>query len=174
MPDNTALVTDAAKDGAQVTLDDYAAAVADHIGGDWGKHNQAQVYAAPFNEPVTGNIVSSSFLRLATSQAGTGLVIKIPAIPTSGTPVLGVAPIIYVQPTSLTVAVGGTATFKVGAASASALTYQWKKAGVAISGRITDTFVLPSVTSADQADYSVTVSTSYGSTTSASATLTVS
>jgi len=173
MPDNTALVTDAAKDGAQLTLDDYAAGVADHIGGDWGKHNQAQVVTASFNEPVTGNIVSTAYLRLAVSQAGVGLVVKVPAIPTTGTPVLGVAPVIYVQPVALTVAAGSTATFKVGAASASTITYQWKKAGVAIAGRTADTLVLPSVAAADQADYSVTVSNLYGSVTSTSATLTV-
>jgi hypothetical protein len=174
MPDNTALVTDAAKDAAQLTLDDYAAGVADHVGGDWGKHNQAQVYAASYNEPVTGSIVSTSYLRLALTQAGVTLVVKIPAIPTSGTPVLGVAPVIYVQPVATTATAGSTATFKVGAASASAMTYQWKKAGVALTGRIADTLVLPSVSASDQADYSVTVSNAYGSATSASVTLTVS
>lgn len=86
----------------------------------------------------------------------------------------GAAPVITTQPASQTVNAGANVTFTVVAAGSS-LTYQWKKDGLnlAIAGATTATLTLNNVTSLDAGQYTVVVSNSGGSTTSAAATLRV-
>jgi hypothetical protein len=91
-----------------------------------------------------------------------------------GAPVGAVAPpVIITQPGSQTLTVGQTATFAVQASSAAALSYQWGKAGAALTGATGSFLTLPSVTVADAGSYSVIVTNSAGSVASATATLTV-
>ena len=83
-------------------------------------------------------------------------------------------PSIITQPASKSVTVGQTATFSVTAAGTGTLTYQWKKAGAAISGANSSSYTTPATTSADNgAQFAVTVTNSVGSVTSSAATLTV-
>lgn len=79
---------------------------------------------------------------------------------------------ITTQPSSVTVAVGGTANFAV-VASGSSLTYQWYQAGTAISGATGAVLTLSAVTAADAGTYYVVVSSSSGSVTSNAVTLTI-
>jgi hypothetical protein len=174
MSANTALVTDTAKANAQQQLDDYAGGVAGHTTGDWAQHRQARLYGIRFTEPVSGDQVALNYLRLRLTKAGTDYTVKIPAIATAAVPVEGAAPVVYLQPVSLVVAIGSPALFTVGAASTSTPAYQWKKNGVNITGATSSSLFLSSCQTTDQATYTVVVTNVYGSTTSGSATLTVS
>jgi hypothetical protein len=84
----------------------------------------------------------------------------------------GNPPVITSQPSNQTNSPGTTAVFTVGA-SGSSLSYQWLKDGSNVAGATTSSLVLPNVSSADVATYSVIVSNSSGSLTSQGATLTV-
>jgi hypothetical protein len=84
------------------------------------------------------------------------------------------APSILTQPSSRTVTAGQTASFGVTASGSGTLSYQWKRNGAAIAGATTASYTTPATTSSDSAaQFSVTVTNSIGSVTSASATLTV-
>src|SRR5438874_709147 len=84
------------------------------------------------------------------------------------------APSITTQPANQTVTVGQTATFKVVAAGAAPLSYQWQKNGTAISGATSASYTTPATTSADNgAKFVVAVSNVAGNVTSNAATLTV-
>jgi hypothetical protein len=88
--------------------------------------------------------------------------------------VAAVAPSITTQPASQTVTAGQTATFSVAATGTAALTYQWKKNNVAISGVNSSSYTTPATTSTDNgARFTVAISNSAGTVTSNAATLTV-
>jgi pectate lyase/pectin methylesterase-like acyl-CoA thioesterase len=85
-------------------------------------------------------------------------------------------PFIQSPPVSQTVSVGQDVILAVGAVGAVALpepAYQWLKDGIAIPGAAGPTLLLPAVEASAAGDYSVIVSNSTGSSTSATATLTV-
>ena len=100
---------------------------------------------------------------------------------TSSTASLNVStpPSISTQPVSESLVAGSTAQFTVNAGGSTPLAYQWLKNGAVVanggnaSGATTATLSLATVSSADVANYSVTVTNSAGSITSAIATLTV-
>ncbi len=82
-------------------------------------------------------------------------------------------PQITTQPAAQSVTAGLTATFSV-TASGAALTYQWNRNSVAISGATAATYTTPATTTADNgAVFSVVVTNAAGSVTSAAAALTV-
>jgi len=83
------------------------------------------------------------------------------------------APQITENPQSQTVAAGAAATFTV-AATGSPLTYQWSKNGASVAGATAATYSTPAASLTDDgASFTVVVSNSLGSKTSAPATLTV-
>jgi glucose/arabinose dehydrogenase len=85
------------------------------------------------------------------------------------------APAITTQPASRTVAVGAPVTFSVSASGAAPLSYQWRRNGVTIAGATAQDYTIASVVQADNgARFSVVVSNTLGSATSADAVLTVS
>jgi len=86
---------------------------------------------------------------------------------------LSAAVVITTQPANQKVTTGSTATFWVKASAASAITYQWKKNGTAISGATSFRYTTPVTTSADGASFSVIVTSGGASTTSNAATLTI-
>jgi hypothetical protein len=84
------------------------------------------------------------------------------------------APSILAQPASRTVSAGQTAAFSVSATGTGTLSYQWKKGGVAISGATNPSYTTPATAASDNgAQFTVTITNSVGSVTSAAATLTV-
>jgi parallel beta-helix repeat protein len=84
------------------------------------------------------------------------------------------SPVITTQPANRSVMSGQTATFSVMASGSTPLSYQWQKNGTNISGATTATYTTSATTSTDNnSTFRVIVSNSYGSVTSASATLTV-
>jgi hypothetical protein len=85
-----------------------------------------------------------------------------------------IAPTIATQPVSKTITAGQTATFSVAAISSSPMTYQWMKNGTAVTGATSISYTTPAETTSDNnAQFSVTVTNSAGSVTSATATLMV-
>ncbi|HVU32860.1 MAG TPA: immunoglobulin domain-containing protein [Opitutaceae bacterium] len=82
-------------------------------------------------------------------------------------------PSIAKQPTGGSVQAGGQITFSVTVASVPAVTYQWRKNGAAIPGATSSSLVLSNVQAADAGRYSVTVSSAFGSATSAEAVLSI-
>ena len=84
------------------------------------------------------------------------------------------APTITMQPASVMVAAGQTASFSVVAAGYGPLSYQWMKNSVDIPGATASRYTTPAVTSADDnAQFAVRVSNAYGGITSNHAILTV-
>ena len=94
----------------------------------------------------------------------------------SGSAPVGVtAPVLLVQPQSVRVGDGQTATFSVTAVSSSAATYQWSRSGVPIPGATSATYSIATPQlSDDGAAFTVTVGNAGGTVTSAPATLGVS
>jgi uncharacterized delta-60 repeat protein len=88
-------------------------------------------------------------------------------------------PMVLENPVSITRAAGTAASFTVYAAGTEPLSYQWRKNGaplpdgVNVSGARTRTLVLPKVLGAHTGNYAVVISNSFGSVTSAVATLKV-
>ena len=85
-------------------------------------------------------------------------------------------PAITTQPNAQTVAASESATFSVIATGTPAPTYQWRKAGVALTGNATattTTLILNNVAPSDAGTYDVVVTNAAGTVTSTSAALTV-
>ena len=85
----------------------------------------------------------------------------------------GVAPKIITQPASQQAAIGDTVTFTGAGWGTGPLSYQWNKDGVALDGQTGLSLVLSSVTTADSALYTLSVSNAAGTAVSAPATLCV-
>jgi hypothetical protein len=81
------------------------------------------------------------------------------------------APVITIQPASVTIAPGTTAVFNLAATGAA--TYQWYLNGGVISGATSARLILNGATAGNVGSYSCKASNSFGSTTSAGATLAV-
>lgn len=92
----------------------------------------------------------------------------------SPTPPAVDAPTISVQPLSVTVTAGTSASFAVVAGGGAPLSYQWQRNGTDIGGAAAASYTLPSPAAGDSgALFSVRVFNSAGSVTSSAATLTV-
>lgn len=87
--------------------------------------------------------------------------------------VVNQAPVIVTQPANQSVFAGNPATFTVVATGFPAVTYQWRKDGVAIGGATSASYTLSPTVLADAGVYSVVLTNSIGAVTSANATLTV-
>lgn len=79
------------------------------------------------------------------------------------------APVIASQPRSVVVGAGSTLALGVGATGTGPLGYQWRKNGVVVAGATAASLVVNALTTADAADYTVVVSNTLGSVTSAAA-----
>ena len=85
-----------------------------------------------------------------------------------------VAPSLTVQPGSVTVTAGQTATFSLSASGTAPLTYQWQKNGADITNAASSSYTTPVTTTSDSGEmFRVKVTNSAGSVTSNSAMLTV-
>ena len=85
----------------------------------------------------------------------------------------GAPPFITIQPTNDVVTVGGTATFSVTATGTAPLSYQWYFDSTSITGATNSILTLNNAQTNEAGGYYVTVANAYGSTNSATATLTV-
>ena len=131
-----------------------------------------------------GGATSSSYTTPATATADSGstfdvVVSNSAGSATSNTAMLtvnatAVAPTITTQPTSQTVTAGQSATFSVVATGTAPLSYQWAKNGATISGATSSSYTTLGTAASDNgSQFTVVVSNSSGSVTSAPAILTV-
>ena len=133
------------------------------------------------NSVAISGATSSSYTTPATLASDNGATFAVTITSalgsvTSSTATLTVnaPPTITTQPVSTAVLAGQTATFSVSAAGTATLTYQWNKAGAAISGATSASYTTPATIASDSgAQFTVTVTNAYGSVTSNAATLTV-
>jgi hypothetical protein len=130
-----------------------------------------------------GNIIGSTTSSLTVSPTGGGDVgsysvsvgdasgnstVSSDAILTVATP-----PSVFWQPNSRVIVAGNNAAFAVGATGTAPLTYQWLSNGVVIPSANAFGYTISNVQANMSASYSVVVGNSYGTATSAAATLTV-
>jgi hypothetical protein len=123
---------------------------------------------------------AGSYTLVVTNAAGTAtsstftLTLRGPGFATLGTGPTGL-PTILRQPQAVTARDGGAATFAVTAtALVEPISYQWRKAGVALAGATGATYTLTAASAADTGDYSVVVWNSRGMIVSEAARLAVS
>jgi sugar lactone lactonase YvrE len=83
------------------------------------------------------------------------------------------APAIATQPQSQTVLVGGNVTFSVAATSSFEASYQWSFNGASIAGATASSYTITGVQASHAGTYAVTVTNTFGTTSSNAATLTV-
>jgi len=84
-----------------------------------------------------------------------------------------VGPIFTIQPQSVAMHVGGTATFTSATSGRPAPSYQWYKGSVALSGQTNSSLTVSNIQSTDAGSYTVVALNSAGTATSSAATLTV-
>jgi fibronectin-binding autotransporter adhesin len=136
------------------------------------------------NTPISVNAVTTSggsstltLVNVGTVDAGSyhvtvsnmaGFVTTTPVRLTVGSP-----PAVLGQPLSRSVLAGSTGFFTVTASGTAPLSYQWRKAGVPISGGTSASLTLPNAQPTDAAVYDCVILNPLGSATSAPATLTV-
>ena len=106
-----------------------------------------------------------TYFVIATNNAG--------AVTNSAFLTVIVPPVITNQPVSLVVTNTQSATFTAGASGVPAVSYQWKKNNNPIPGATSPTFTIASVSSADTANYFVTITNLAGATNSVTVSLTV-
>jgi hypothetical protein len=95
-------------------------------------------------------------------------------VATPGAPApVGIAPTIQLQPASLVVKPGDDAMFSVAAAGSSPMSYQWRRDGLALSGRTATPLLLSAVATNDAGTYDVVITNAAGVVTSAMARLSV-
>jgi glucose/arabinose dehydrogenase len=146
---------------------------ADFCGGwirrlDPNAGNTVTNFASGIGSPVDLKVTDDGYLYYLARGSGatTGIVVRVDFG--------GGAPAITTQPTSRTVPVGASVTFSVSASGATPLQYQWRRNGANIAGATAQDYTIASVVQADNgARFSVVVSNTLGSATSADAVLTV-
>jgi hypothetical protein len=82
-------------------------------------------------------------------------------------------PVVTTQPSPVLASVGAPISLKVGVGGQSPFTYQWSKDGAPINGATAAEYVIGVSTALDSGNYTVTISNSSGSATSAAANVTI-
>ncbi len=132
------------------------------------------------NADITG-ATSASYTLNSVQVADNSAVYKVKVTNSVGTVTSSTAtltvtipvPTITVQPQSQSALTGTQVSFSVLATGVGPFTYQWNKAGTAITGATGQSLQLVGLAAADAASYTVTVSNVTGPTTSSAATLTL-
>ena len=139
--------------------------------GDWinmrdpANGNAVTGFATGINAPVDLQVGPEGSLYYLARGAGAVVRIDYPA---------NLAPVITQDPADVTVGAGASASFGVTAFGAPTLAYQWQRNGADIGGATGSTYILPSAAASDTgARFRCVVTNTYGSDTSAEATLTV-
>ena len=153
--------------GGNVTLS-VVAAGASPLGYQWRFYGSnisgaiATSYALTNIQPTNGGdytvVITNAFGSITSTVA---------------TLTVNASPFINNQPQSLSVNLGANAAFNVVAAGGTPLNYQWRFAGTNIPGATASSYTRTNAQTADAGNYTVVVTNSFGSVTSAVAVLTV-
>jgi hypothetical protein len=135
----------------------------------WQKNGAAIAGAtgSSYTSPATVSGDNGSSITVVVTNAAGSLTSNAAMLTVTLTP-----PTITTQPSSATVAAGSPATFSV-VTSGSGVSYQWDFNGAAISGANSSSYTIPAAAVSNAGNYSVVISNSAGSVTSAAATLAV-
>lgn len=145
----------------------------DPLAYQWKKNGTAisGATAATYTTPATtAGDNGAAFSVVVSNAAG-----SVPSASATLTVSVGQAPAIQIQPVGQTGSIGDTATFTVAASGAGTLSYRWYKNNIPLLSNATaSVYTTPTLTTAlNGAVYKVVVTSSFGTVTSASATLTV-
>jgi acetyl esterase/lipase len=121
------------------------------------------------NVRTTGDIQSAGMI--ITSKEKTGAGARLLSLQTGSAPA---APVIFSQPQDQSLNLGATLNLSVTTDSSSAVAYQWKKDGGVIAGATAPSLVISAAGLTDAGTYTCEVTNSYGTSTSAAATVAVS
>jgi len=132
--------------------------------------------SASYTTPATAVTDSGAVFTVRVSNASpTPAVSNGATLTVNAQPPTPTAPEVTTQPQNASVTAGQTATFSVAATGTAPLSYQWRRNGTDIAGAASASYTTPATTLADNgAQFSVVVSNTVGSVTSAAATLNVS
>ena len=163
--------------GAYVFLNVHASSASSYL---WYKDGAALTYQiSPFMVVFAAGAVDvGTYAVVVRNSAGSvtsaPATLSVEGLPPPPPPVVGALPVIITQPQDLTVPAGQAASYTVAAASATPLAYQWLRNGVLIAGATANSFSILQTSYASNGHfYSVVVSNSAGSVTSAAAELLV-
>ena len=143
------------------------------------------LHTVPFNPPegtwqdvtLPASSAGYRYMFFTTDGSGFGNLAELEFFGTGGgappPPPPPAPPTITSQPQSVTVTAGSLASFTVGVSSGVAVGYQWSKNGAAITGATSGSYLIATTAGADAGSYTVLVSSTAGSVTSAAAVLTV-
>jgi hypothetical protein len=124
-----------------------------------------------YTTPATASSDNGAQFTVVVSNAAGNVTSNAAALTVNAAPL---APSITTQPANQTVTAGQVATFSVAATGTAPLSYQWSKNGAVMSGATSSSYSTPPTTSLDSgAQFTVVVSNTAGTVTSAAATLTV-
>ncbi|NBQ65719.1 MAG: hypothetical protein EBT95_09390 [Verrucomicrobia bacterium] len=121
------------------------------------------------NVRTTGDIQSSGLSILSKEVTGAGP--RLLAIQTGSA---SVAPVIFAQPQAQSLNLGATLSLSVATDGSTAVSYQWRKDGVALVGATGPNLVIAAAGLSDAGTYTCEVSNAYGTSTSSAATVAVS
>jgi hypothetical protein len=178
---NTAALTQTGQQVSELNAEGYLSGVAAHSGGDWAAHSTVRVHATSFQDADEHTVTGHTLRILATYDNGgvaTNAVLALPVTASLSAPGgVGAAPFIAVQPRSATAVQGATVALSVVAVSTENTTFQWQKEDqgtwdVVVGGTFS-VLIFASIALGDAGSYRCLISNAYGTTTSATATVTV-
>lgn len=166
----SAPASQSAIEGATVTLS--VSATGSGLNFQWFKDDKPITGAQSATYVISAaSAASAGSYYVYVSNTGGGVNSAKAAVTVNPAPPAG--PTISSQPSSASVALGGSVTFSVAASGPGPFTYQWRKDGAAIAGATSATLALTGVTASQAGAYSVVVTNAGGSVTSDAASLTV-
>lgn len=172
---NVSILTETAKQVAELDVAGYMNGVAAHVGGDWSAHTSVRVHDTAFADEA-GNSVTAKTLRLLTSAGASSIALALPAVASGSVPAAqGVPPFIIIQPQSASAAAGETVQFSVTVISATSPSYLWTRTdGETVVGNTASNLLLSPVAKSDAGTYRCEIENDFGTTQSNYVILTVS
>lgn len=172
---NVAILTETAKQVAELDVAGYMNGVAAHVGNDWSAHSSVRIHTAAFADE-SGNVVTAKTLRLATSAGASTVALALPVVASGSVPAaLGVPPFVIIQPQNTNATAGQTVQLRVSVISATPPRYSWTRTdGEEVAGNAASNLLFSPVALSDAGTYQCTIENDFGTTQSSYAKLKVS
>lgn len=163
---NTSILTETARQVAELEIAGYLNGVAAHIGGDWSQHPVVRVYTNTAYLDASSGTVAPHTLRLKSTAGSVDMVLAAPILLSgSAAGPEGSSPFIIQQPSDMSAAAGSQAQTSVTVISAATPSYQWyniTETSVAVDGATSSVLLFSSVQTSDAGTYRARVWNSYG------------